>query len=118
MQILLWVLGILIGLAIAAIFTLAVWLRWIPVRKAVLKPTEIQQQQILGVLVKSYQTEQMRQLCSDLNVDYDKDIAGNHKNTKALSLIYYMRERGMIDQLIEALKRERPEEAAEIISGI
>ena len=113
------VIGVVLAvLILIMVGTLAVWLRWIPVGGGPkLKPTEVQQQQILGILVETYKEDQMRELCASLNVDYDRDIAGTHKNTKALSLILFMRKRGDLNRLVEALRNERPERAAALRSS-
>ena len=58
-------------------------------------------------LVRHFNKEDLRTLCSDLGVDYD-DLEGEGKEGQARELIAYLERRGRIQTLIEMCARLRP----------
>ncbi|HEX6386131.1 MAG TPA: hypothetical protein VF177_15780 [Anaerolineae bacterium] len=55
----------------------------------------------------SFNGEELRTLCFDLNVDYD-DLPGENKSAKVRELIARQRRNGRLPELITELKRRRP----------
>jgi hypothetical protein len=60
------------------------------------------------LISKHFDLGEIRLLCNTLNVDYD-DLSGDRKSSKIDSLITYMQRNGHVDNLIDVLRRKRPQ---------
>lgn len=61
-------------------------------------------------LSEAYNLSELRVLASDLNVDWE-DVAGpgRPKSEQIVELIWYLKRRGRFDNLVLAVKRDRPQ---------
>ncbi len=62
---------------------------------------------LLHVLDRFFDLAEIGELAFHLDVDFD-DLAGERKIDKARALICYLERRGRLDELINAIKNERP----------
>ncbi len=60
-----------------------------------------------SLLTESFNLDELNTLCFDLAVDFE-NLTGNNKPLKAQSLIAYMDQAGRLDELLQAIDRERP----------
>ncbi|MEO7913265.1 MAG: CHAT domain-containing protein, partial [Roseiflexaceae bacterium] len=59
------------------------------------------------IIIEQFDLEELRTLCIDLGVDID-DLRGEGRANKARELIGYLQRRGKLQQLVEYIRRERP----------
>ena len=75
------------------------------------QPQPAQKGKSLGVLARlisqTYSVEEMKLLCTDLNLD-DENLAGDTHTEKSLSLVHYVRRHGHMSELISTCSRQRP----------
>ena len=69
--------------------------------------SEVTQNQLRDALVEFFDLDELRFLCSDLEVNYDS-FSGDNLNTKALSIATWSYRHGRMDDLAAIIKRERP----------
>jgi hypothetical protein len=60
-----------------------------------------------GQLVKAFNKEELKLLCSDLGIPFD-DLSGNTIESLALDLVSYMDRRGRVDELVQYCSQLRP----------
>ncbi len=70
-------------------------------------PALRRERQVQEGLLKAYNLDGLRQLCFDLNVDYE-DLSGQTKSAKTRELVQLMGRNGRLDELEETLKQQRP----------
>ena len=58
---------------------------------------------------RSFNGEELRSVCADLNLDYDDDLIGRTKDARILSLVQMMQKKGEMPQLIKVLSEHRPQ---------
>jgi len=63
--------------------------------------------QLLDLLVKSFNLEELHTLAFDLGVDYES-LAGAGKEARAREFLLYLNRRGLIPQLVAAARKQRP----------
>lgn len=66
-----------------------------------------------SLVAEHFDLEELRDLCFDLNVDFD-DLRGEGKTAKARELIMYVQRRDRLNDLIVELKRLRPPLASKL----
>ena len=64
--------------------------------------------QLRDLLVKHFSLEELHTLAFDLGVDYES-LAGAGKEARAREFLLYLDRRGRIPQLLDAVRRQRPE---------
>jgi hypothetical protein len=70
-------------------------------------PATLDLAKLRQVLETKFSSDELETLCSDLNIDYE-NIKGNSHKDKVRELVTYMQRRDNLDQLVLAVKRERP----------
>jgi tetratricopeptide (TPR) repeat protein len=73
--------------------------------ESILEPE--QRAQLHRLLSRHFNPEELRQLCFELDIDYD-DLEGNTKSARGLALIDYLDRRGRLPELQMELKEKRP----------
>src|SRR4030065_207235 len=58
-------------------------------------------------IVEAFNTDELRLLCAELNIDYE-NLGSGGKEIIVLELINYLDRRGNIDELLKYCQRERP----------
>lgn len=69
---------------------------------------EVNLVQLRQALDDGYNDSEMRDLCFELNIDYE-DLPGDGQSAKARELVLYARRHGLLAQLVEKVMRERPQ---------
>jgi len=70
-------------------------------------PDQVNRVRLRRLIADHFDIEELRTLCFDLGVDYD-DLRGEGKTGKVRELVAHFERRGLVHELIEACKRERP----------
>lgn len=73
--------------------------------------------QLRKVLKEQFNEGELRNLCFDLNIDYDS-LPGEGKADKARELVAYCKRHGCIPELIEKVKRRRPNAPLEVLGEL
>ena len=81
---------------------------WVLTSPATMSDQTTFRSRIRELLNERYNEGELRSLVFDLGVDYE-NLPGNTKDDKARELIRYCEARNMISELINGIKRERPE---------
>ena len=76
--------------------------------------TEVNHMALRDALDNAYSDAELRDLCFELEIDYD-DLPGDGQSAKARELVSYCKRRGMIAALVACVMRDRP--AALVTSG-
>lgn len=69
---------------------------------------EVNLVQLRQALDDGYNDSELRDLCFELNIDYE-DLPGDGQSAKARELVLYARRHGLLAQLVEKVMRERPQ---------
>ncbi|HRN69038.1 MAG TPA: hypothetical protein PLD89_13010 [Promineifilum sp.] len=69
---------------------------------------EVNLVQLRQALDDGYNDSEMRDLCFELNIDYE-DLPGDGQSAKARELVLYARRHGLLAQLVEKVMQDRPQ---------
>jgi hypothetical protein len=68
---------------------------------------EVNQMTLRQALDDGYNSEELRDLCFELDIDYE-DLPGDNQSAKARELVLYAKRRGLTAQLVAQVMKSRP----------
>ncbi len=69
--------------------------------------TEYNSKKLNGIIDNHFNLEELKELCFNLNIDYD-NLSGETKKIKISELIKYLNRRSNLKKLIELIQTTRP----------